>query len=234
MKYNSPLMKILETVANMLIVSFFWIACSIPVLTIIPASAALYHTSSKVIFNGKGQGVTKDFFNAFKANLVLGVKVNALCLVIVFFIIIGLNTGFQIYTWNYWGLIYLILGFLITFVAAIMMVYIPAVVSKFYVGVIDAFRISIFLAFQNVVLSILNVLLLAVLIFIVETIPITIVIVPALYIDLIRPYTEKKLEKFIKDNGLEEVVIVSEQKEETSESVSSSTINESLSKSRKK
>lgn len=219
-------MKILETVANMLIVSFFWLVCSIPIVTIIPSSVALYHTTNKVIFNGRGQGVMKDFFNTFKENFVLGIKVNLIFLVALFFVVVGVYAGIQIYKWNVFGLLYLILGIVIAFVFVITIIYIPAVISRFYLRVLDTIRLSIFFALQNIFISILNVLLLALLVLIVDVVPLAIVIVPALYIDLIRVSTEKKMQKFISDNNLqasvkpvqEEVVI---EKEESSSDINS-------------
>ena len=50
MNYNSPFIKMLETVANMLIVTFLWFVFSLPLLTIVASSAALYQTTVKVIF----------------------------------------------------------------------------------------------------------------------------------------------------------------------------------------
>ena len=233
MKYNSPLMKFLETIANMLIVSLFWIVSSILIVTIIPASAALYHTVNKVIFNGRGNGVAKDYFNSFKTNFVLGTKVNMLCIVAIAFIVIGLNTGLQIYTLNIFGLLYLILGFLITFIFAVIIVFLPAVISKFYLKVHDVFRLSIIFAFENIFISILNVLLLAFFIIVVRVIPLTIVIIPALYIDLIKTSIEKKMQNFIKNNNLNEIVSKKDDIQKINEEISSFEINDSLSKDRR-
>ena len=230
MRYNSPLMKILETIANMLIVSFFWIVCSIPIVTIIPASIALYHTSNKIIFNGRGQGVMKDFFNTFKDNFVQGFKVNLICLIAVFFIIVGLYAGIQIYKWNIFGLLYLILGIVITFVCAITVIYIPAVISRFYLRVIDTIKLSLFFALQNIFVSILNVLLLAFLVLIIDVVPLAIIIAPALYTDLIRGSVERKMQKFIEDNNLQDNMKPIEEDISQEEIESSSNINDRLSR----
>ena len=227
-------MKILETVANMLIVSFFWLVCSVPILTIVPASAALYHTSHKIIFSGRGQGVARDFFICFKDNFVQGLKLNLIVLAAVFFIGVGLNTGFQIYTLSIFGLLYLILGFAITFVFAVMIIYIPAVLSRFYLSVIDTIRLAVFFAMQNVLMSILNVLLLVLLTYIVYAIPLAIFIVPALYVDFTRPNIEKRMARFIADNNLEQYEAQEEKIEEDAEEVSMSDIDDKLRSERKK
>jgi hypothetical protein len=53
--YENPVIVLMVKVANMIIVSLYWILCCIPVVTILPACAALFHTVSKVIF-GNGNG----------------------------------------------------------------------------------------------------------------------------------------------------------------------------------
>lgn len=234
MKYNSPLMKILEMIANMLIVSFFWIVCSIPLVTIIPASVALYHTSNKIIFNGRGQGVMKDFFNTFKDNFVLSFKINCIWIAATFFVVVGMYAGIQIYKINIFGLLYLILGILITFVYLITTIYIPAVISRFYLGVMDTIRLSVFFAMQNIFISILNVLLLVLLVLIVDVVPLALVIVPALYVDFVRVGIEKKMQKFITDFNLEENLKPAIEEVEKFEEESSLDIDNRLSRKKKK
>lgn len=235
MKYNSPFMKFLEAIANMLIVSFFWVICSLPIITIVPATVSLYHTTNKIIFGeGRGKGVLKDFFKTFKLNFLLGLKVNLILIVAAFFIVIGINTGLQIYTINIFGLLYLILGFFITFIVVTMLVYIPAVISKFDIGVIDVFKLSAYFASQNILISILNVLLLGFMVLLVEVISLTIMIVPALYIDLVRATIEKRFNKFIVENNLEENLEIEEEiKEEVNDEVSMADLDNKLSNKRR-
>lgn len=232
MNYNSPLMKILETIANMLIVSFFWVLCSIPILTIIPASAALYHTANRIIFNGRGQGVLKDFFTTFKDNFVQGFKVNLICVAAVFFIFVGLYAGIQIYKWNVFGLLYLILGIVITLLFLLMLIYLPAVISRFYLKVWDTLRLALFFGMQNIFISILNILLLALLVLIVGVVPLAIMIAPALYVDLTRGGIEKKMQQFIEDNDLIKEVKPAAQQQLPEETESSSAADERLSRKR--
>ena len=39
--YHNPLIVFMVRIANMMIVSFYWVLCCIPVITVLPASAAL-------------------------------------------------------------------------------------------------------------------------------------------------------------------------------------------------
>ena len=49
-RYDNPFIVMMVRIANMMIVSFFWVLCCLPVVTILPACAALYYTVNKVIF----------------------------------------------------------------------------------------------------------------------------------------------------------------------------------------
>lgn len=57
----------------------FWVALCMPIVTIAPASAALYYTVVKV-FRQKEEGAFGVFWKAFKSNLRKGWKVTLICL----------------------------------------------------------------------------------------------------------------------------------------------------------
>lgn len=61
---DSPVMRFLEKLGDILILSVLWVICSIPVFTIGAASTALYYATIKSIL-GEGS-VGKDFFHAFR------------------------------------------------------------------------------------------------------------------------------------------------------------------------
>lgn len=64
--YNNPFVVFMVRLANMLIVSFYWVLCCIPVVTVLPACAALYHCVTRVVM-ASGTGVSRDFFRSFKS-----------------------------------------------------------------------------------------------------------------------------------------------------------------------
>lgn len=47
--YNNPFIVFMVRLANMMIVSFYWVLCCIPVVTVLPACAALYHCVTRVV-----------------------------------------------------------------------------------------------------------------------------------------------------------------------------------------
>ena len=54
---HSLIVVFMVRLANMMIVSFYWVLCRIPVVTVLPASAALYHCVTQVVM-AVGSGVS--------------------------------------------------------------------------------------------------------------------------------------------------------------------------------
>ena len=237
MDYNSPFIKLLETIANMIIVSLLWLLFSMPVITVVASCSALYHTVNKIIFGpGRGNGVFKDFFESYKQNLVPGIKLTLILRVLAFFIFEGLWTGYQFYKISILGMLYFGLGIIITLVVGTMVINIAPVLSRFDAPISSIFRMSIYFAMKHPLRNIFNVLLLIAMFWAVEMLPLALVIVPALYTDLIRAPLEKDMLQIIKDNNL--VSLVAEEPEaqpaEETAVTSSYDLNEKMSKQRKK
>ena len=221
----------------MIIVSLLWLLFSMPVITVVASCSALYHTVNKIIFGpGRGNGVFKDFFESYKQNLVPGIKLTLILRVLAFFIFEGLWTGYQFYKISILGMLYFGLGIIITLVVGTMVINIAPVLSRFDAPISSIFRMSIYFAMKHPLRNIFNVLLLIAMFWAVEMLPLALVIVPALYTDLIRAPLEKDMLQIIKDNNL--VSLVAEEPEdqpaEETAAASSYDLNEKMSKQRKK
>ncbi|MBE6125661.1 MAG: DUF624 domain-containing protein [Erysipelotrichaceae bacterium] len=234
MDYNSPFIKILTMIANMIIASLLWLLFSLPVITIVPSCSALYHCVNKIIFGpGRGNGLFRDFFDSYKQNLVPGIKLTLLLLVLAFFIFEGLWTGYQFYR-TILGMLYFGLGIIIALVVGTMVVYIAPVLSRFDAPISSILRMSAYFAMKHPVRSILYVLIMAALAFSIEVMPLALLIVPAVYCDIIRGPLEKDMQQIIEDNNL--VSLVAQEPEEEEEAVTDSSydLNEKMNSQRKK
>lgn len=69
---NSPLMQGLTCIANLFLLSCLWVVFSIPVLTIGPATAALYYGAQKLV-QGENIRVFRCFWKSFRENLKQGI-----------------------------------------------------------------------------------------------------------------------------------------------------------------
>ena len=66
--FNSRLYHYMSKLAECMILSFLWIALSLPVITFGAATSALYYCVVKVVRKDEGSSL-KDFWHAFKSNL---------------------------------------------------------------------------------------------------------------------------------------------------------------------
>ena len=62
---DSPVVSIAEQISEVIIAGFLWLIACIPIITIGPASAALYYTIVKVV-RKKHSTVTIAFWHSFK------------------------------------------------------------------------------------------------------------------------------------------------------------------------
>lgn len=65
---------------DMILISIMWVLCCLPIVTIGPATAAMYYAIVKVIRRERGY-ITREFFHSFKDNLRVGVLSNLLFIV---------------------------------------------------------------------------------------------------------------------------------------------------------
>ena len=63
-RFDSPFMLALGKVMDLILLSALWIACCIPIITIVPATAALYYVTIKMARKEETRTVV-GFFYAF-------------------------------------------------------------------------------------------------------------------------------------------------------------------------
>ncbi len=201
-KYDNPVIVFLVRLANMMIVSLYWVVCCLPVVTIFPACAALYHTMNKVVF-GNGNGVTREFFKSLKAALKPGILLSAVTAVVGALVAFGVYTGSRIWDVGIFGTIYMAAGVLISFICLTTLVYIAPALSRFEGNAGVILRLAMYFSMKNTFRSAWYVILLGVSFWLVDFFPLLLLVMPALYVDLTRGGTEKVMTAYIRDAGLE-------------------------------
>lgn len=78
---NNPFFSFLSKVADVIIVSFLWFVCCLPVITIGPATAALYYVTLKLARKEEVQ-ITSCFFKGFKDNLKQGIAYSLIFIIL--------------------------------------------------------------------------------------------------------------------------------------------------------
>ena len=126
---DSKLMKMLTKIANMLIVSVLWCICCIPVITIIPACAALFHTTVEII-QGNGMGVVRDFLLTFREEIAKGIFFTLGSIIVVFLLSVCVYFGWRNYD-KVLGMFYLMLGIVLLLFTILVLLHLPVVFSEY-------------------------------------------------------------------------------------------------------
>ncbi|MDR2938866.1 MAG: DUF624 domain-containing protein [Clostridiales bacterium] len=82
---DSPFTRFGNILSDILILSFLWIFCSLPLFTIGASTTALYYTTTKIVTDRDGY-IFKDFFKSFKRDFLKATGAWLLILLITFII----------------------------------------------------------------------------------------------------------------------------------------------------
>jgi len=83
---DSPLMRFLSRVADMMLLNILWLLCCIPIVTAGAATTAMYHVTLKLAA-GEEEGILKTFWRGLKTNFAPATKVFLLLLLPLLFVI---------------------------------------------------------------------------------------------------------------------------------------------------
>lgn len=199
--YDNPLIVLLTKVGNMILVSVFWLVSCIPIITVIPATAALYHTTVKVV-RGNGNGVARDFFGTLRDNFKQGAILSLLCLAAAALLTVSVSFGFQL-SYSAFGVVYLMIGIALSLSAVTAVLFLPPTLSRFEGSVVTLLRLSWYFALKNPLRTLYMLVLFGVVAFASWFFPLFILVLPGVYMDLICGGVEKTFVKYLRDNGLE-------------------------------
>ena len=212
---DSKLVQFLNKITNLIIVSILWCLCCLPVITIVPASAAMFHTTEQVI-QKTGNGVLRDFFHTFRQELKQGI---CLSVVEVFSLII-LAGCICFGWWNHataLGLFYLSLGLVLSLVWICAALHIPMVLSEFDGELTVILRLSFYMASFRLLQSVAAVILIMFLVLAVFFCPILLFLAPGLYMDLSCSSLRNGLNRVASALNIEEPQIADTQQEKEME-----------------
>lgn len=194
---NSPFFRVMSKVFDVCVLSIIWVVCCIPVITIGPATTALYYSIVKCIRRNRGYA-TKEFFHAFKVNFKLGAITGVFLTVLTFILMVNVNyakmlgTSFGNFLW------YVYIAMLI--VVLVLNIYVYPVLSRFTVTFKNLLKISLFFAIRHFLTTVVSVLILGASIFLVEfTLLVGLVFVPAVCALLQSFMMENVLKRYIPD-----------------------------------
>ena len=192
---DGPIYRAGTEVADLLILTFYWIICSLPIITIGASTTAVFYVSGKKV-RGEDAYITRDFFKSFKENFVayipLTIGIGVLWLSCALYRVILMSYG-KTPSFIFTGLaLFLVLE------ACIMTIYVFAVLSRFHLKGLGVFLTSFVLSHKHLASSIIMVGLAILLQYATLVFPLMLLITPVLTIALCSFFVQKNFTLHIK------------------------------------
>lgn len=144
---ETPIGIALTAAIDVVYAGLLWCLCSIPIITVGPASTALYYTTAKSVRHERGR-VTATFFSSFKANFRISLLV---WLILIAYFLIGTANIYALSCIeNVEGTVIWYLSRIMLIPAVFIFVWIFPFVSRFENTVAGSLRFSCFLALKNI------------------------------------------------------------------------------------
>ncbi|MDI9508970.1 MAG: YesL family protein [Bacillota bacterium] len=196
--YDSPIIAAINKIADMVILSILYLILCIPIVTIGPATTALYYTIVKNIRKERSY-TYKEFFKSFKSNFKQGFSVTLIFLVMYFVLYIDIKFAQTLTGTQQSIFIGIFLGILIIVIAVNL--YIFPYLSRFEVKIKQLFKNSFYLALKHFPSTILMNLILLASIYLIYISPFAIIIAPSLVILLQSYLMERIFKKYMPNNS---------------------------------
>lgn len=199
--FDSPIFQKITRLADFFIASLLWLITSLPVITIVPATIAMYYTTAKIVKYEVSESTVKNFFHAFKVNLKQGTWLSVLyilaAVILYTFIDVARAVGFE----TLYSKIYIVLTLVYTLgLAAITLCLIP-IVSRFNISTLSAIKLSIQFVFCKPIKIVSYVIALVGVIGICYMIPPMILVMPAGFCFSLCSYTEPLLIEYMEEKA---------------------------------
>jgi uncharacterized membrane protein YesL len=184
----------LGKVIDLIVISIIWFIMCIPIITIGPASTALYYTVVKVIRRERGY-LIREFFHSFKENFKMGALASVIILVIG--IILFIDRRFALYYGGTLGFALLSVFNAMVGIIILTSLYLFPVLSRFKIGLKQLLKTSVFLALKHLPTTVLLAVILVAILIGIYFVNILFLIAPALYSLLSSFLLERVFKKYM-------------------------------------
>lgn len=193
--FNSRFFDSISKVTDMLIIGFYFLICSLPIITIGASLTALYYAIHKCVF--KGRGYTLEFFHSFKDNF----KQSTLSWLI-FMVLFAILSGDIYITRNIISQESPFAGMYIFFTVLLILtilwsIYHFAYIARFANGFKESFKLSAIFMILNIGWTIAIVGVFVLLGLLVYRFPIFLIFLPGMVASCVHPILEKVFRKYM-------------------------------------
>lgn len=127
---EGPVWQALERIGYMILLNLIWLLCCLPVITMIPATAAFYYAAIKSVRRGCGYA-PREFFRSFRNNLKRGIPLTVAVIMLGGLLVLNLKLTFPAKSER--EVIFIMIYILFLLLLAGFLVYICPVLSRFSV-----------------------------------------------------------------------------------------------------
>ena len=193
---DSKIANILTKIADMFILSFYWLIGSLLIVTFIPSCCALYQCASKVLRHDAGK-LTQEFFKTWKNSMRQGIVLSIFCMIFgvilyamkIFYESQGVETNL--------GKVYFVCVLVFAFLFLCVLYYLIPVITRFSVTLSGAFRLSLYFGSKNLFTMIPLIITFLGAVALVYVIPYAILFIPGFYAWFWALPVEKSFRKYI-------------------------------------
>lgn len=176
---DNPFFTFMGKVCDMMIISLIWFVCCLPIVTIGPATTAMYYVMVKVIRRDRGY-VFREYCRSFKENFKVGTISGVILVLLAVILVIDYNFAVQMMQQNSTvGNIFFAVYCAIIMICLCILMFIFPILSRFTVTVKGLFKTAFFMSIRHLPTTILLILIFAVAVLGCWLTVIGIVIIPA-------------------------------------------------------
>ena len=154
---NNFFFRFMEKLFDAVALSIVYTLVCLPIVTIGPATSALYYATVKSIRRDRSYPI-KEFFKAFKRDFKQSFVVGLILVVVgvILYVDVKFAINFINNSLTYMRYLYLIIGIVVSFIA----VYIFPLISRFSLKLSELFKLSFYLALRHLLTTVVSVILL--------------------------------------------------------------------------
>lgn len=202
---DGAVMHFLTRISDLCIISFLWLLCCLPLITIGASTTAAYYAMVKVVRKEKGT-LMQEFFKSFRQNLKDSMIINAIYLVITGILIFNIYSMYQRIAniENNFAFQMLFIYIALLLLMILIGIYTYPVLSRFQMNRFTLIKFSILIMFRHFPTSLLLLAVFLVSFVAIVVCPFGVIFVPGVCLYIYSSMMEKVLRKYMSEEMLEQ------------------------------
>lgn len=199
--FDSPIFQKITRLADFFLASLLWLLSSIPVITVIPATIAMYYSTVKIVRYRANESTVQNFFHSFKMNLKQGIWLSVLYILAAVVLYTFVDVAKAVGMGTLYSKVYMVLTAVYTIALAGISLCLIPIVSRFEIGTLSAIKLSLRFIAGNFKPLIPYIIALAGVVFFCYAVPPLILVVPAGFCYSLSNYTEPLMNAYMEEQA---------------------------------